>query len=73
MAEKQRIADLRSLGKDELEKQLEESRQGLFNLRFRLATKQLVNNRELPKTKKKIARIITLLHERELGIRSKVE
>ncbi|MBI2934533.1 MAG: 50S ribosomal protein L29 [Chloroflexi bacterium] len=70
MAEKQKIADLRALSSAELDKQLEESRQALFNLRFRLATKQLVNNRELPKTRKKVARILTLLRERELGLKA---
>ncbi len=73
MPDKQRATDLRALTVDELQKQLEESRQALFNLRFRLSTKQLVNNRELPKTKKKIARILTLLRERELGIQLKAE
>ncbi|MBI4334459.1 MAG: 50S ribosomal protein L29 [Chloroflexi bacterium] len=58
---------------DDLQKQLEESRQALFNLRFRLATKQLVNNRELPKTKKKIARILTLLREKELVVSHEAE
>lgn len=73
MPEKQKITELRALGNDELYKQLEESRQALFNLRFRLATKQLVNNRELPKTRKKIARILTLLREKELDMDGKVE
>jgi len=39
----------------------------LFNLRFKLATRQLVNHRELPKVRKKIARINTIIRERELG------
>jgi large subunit ribosomal protein L29 len=54
---------------DDLTKQLEETRQEMFNLRFRVATKQLVNHRELRRVKKKIARLKTLLAERELGIR----
>lgn len=73
MAEKQKIGELRSMTVDDLQKQLEESRQALFNLRFRLATKQLVNNRELPKTKKKIARILTLLREKELVVSHEAE
>ncbi|MBM4451113.1 MAG: 50S ribosomal protein L29, partial [Chloroflexi bacterium] len=44
------------------------ARQELFNLRFRLATRQLVNHRELPKVKKRIARMKTIQRERELGI-----
>jgi large subunit ribosomal protein L29 len=54
---------------DDLNKELEESHQELFNLRFRVATKQLVNHRELRRVKRKIARLKTLLTERELGIR----
>jgi large subunit ribosomal protein L29 len=64
-----KLKEFRELGTTELEKQLEESHQESFNLRFRLATKQLVNHRELRRVKKKIARLETLLRERELGIR----
>ena len=61
--------ELRDLKADELAKQLEEAHQELFNLRFRLATRQLVNHRELPRVKKKIARLNTIIRERELSIR----
>jgi large subunit ribosomal protein L29 len=64
-----KVKDTRLLGPEELKKQLEESHQELFNLRFRLSTKQLVNHRELRRVKRKIARINTLLTEKELGIR----
>jgi len=64
-----KVKDIRALSTTELAKQLEEAHQELFNLRFRLATKQLVNHRELPAVKKKIARIKTVIQERELGIR----
>ena len=64
-----KVKDTRLLGEAELKKQLEESHQELFNLRFRLSTKQLVNHRELRRVKRKIARINTLLTEKELGIR----
>ena len=64
-----KLKEFRDQSTKELEEQLEESHQELFNLRFRLATKQLVNHRELPRVKKKIARLKTLLRERELGIR----
>jgi large subunit ribosomal protein L29 len=53
----------------DLAKQLEESHQELFNLRFRLSTKQLVNHRELRRVKRQIARINTLIKEKELNIR----
>ena len=64
-----KVKETREIGTEELKKQLEESHQELFNLRFRLETKQLVNHRELRRVKRKIARIKTLLTERELGIR----
>ena len=63
------LKEFRALGTDDVKKQLEESHQELFNLRFRLTTKQLVNHREVRRVKKKIARLNTLLTERELGIR----
>ena len=52
-----------------LQKQLEDARQELFNLRLRLSTKQLVNHREVRRVKRKIARIETLIREKELEIR----
>jgi large subunit ribosomal protein L29 len=64
-----KVKETRGQTTEELTKQLEESHQELFNLRFRLTTKQLVNHRELRRVKRKIARINTLLTERELGIR----
>lgn len=64
-----KLKEFRDLGTEDLKKQLEESHQELFNLRFRLTTKQLVNHREVRRVKKKIARLNTLLTERELGIR----
>jgi large subunit ribosomal protein L29 len=64
-----KLKEIRDLGTDELKKQLEETHQELFNLRFRLATKQLVNHREVRRVKRNIARLETLLKERELGIR----
>jgi large subunit ribosomal protein L29 len=64
-----KLKEIRELGTDDLKKQLEETHQELFNLRFRLATKQLVNHREVRRVKRNIARLETLLKERELGIR----
>lgn len=61
--------EIRSLSDAELVKRLEEAHQELFNLRFRLATRQLVNHRELPRVRKRIAKMKTMQRERELGIR----
>ena len=64
-----KVEEIRALSPEELAKQLEAAHQELFNLRFRLATKQLVNHREIWRVKKKIARLKTIIKERELGIR----
>jgi len=63
-----KASEIRALGDGELLKQLEEAHEELFNLRFRLATRQLGNHREVPRAKKKISRLKTILRERELGI-----
>ena len=62
------INEIRALGDEELRVNLEQAHEELFNLRFRLATRQLVNHCEIPRVKKKIARIATTLRQRELGI-----
>lgn len=62
-----KLTEIRALGDAELQKKLEEAHQELFNLRFKLATRQLVNHRELPKVRRRIARINTIIRERELG------
>jgi large subunit ribosomal protein L29 len=59
-------SEIRILSDSELTKQLDEAHKELFNLRFRLATKQLVNHREIGVVKKKIARMETIKREREL-------
>jgi large subunit ribosomal protein L29 len=64
-----KLKELRDLSTDDMKKQLEETHQELFNLRFRLATKQLVNHREVRRVKRNIARLETLLKERALDIR----
>jgi len=64
-----KVDEFRALNTADAAKELEESHQELFNLRFRLATKQLVNHRELRRVKKKIAVLETIIREKELGIR----
>jgi len=64
-----KLNEIRALSDAELSKRLEEAHQELFNLRFRLATRQLGNHRELPKVKKRIARMKTVMRERVLGIK----
>jgi len=62
-----KLTEIKALGNAELQKKLEEAHRELFNLRFKLATKQLVNHRQLPAVRKRIARINTIIRERELG------
>ena len=61
-----RIQEVRVLSSEELKKQLDEAYRELFNLRFRLATKQLVNYQEIRNVRKRIARIKTIIRERAL-------
>ena len=64
-----KVEEIRALSPKELAKQLEEAYQELFDIRLRLATRQLVNHRHIRMVKKKIARLKTLMGESELGIR----
>ena len=61
-------ADLRLVGDEELVTRLREAKEELFNLRFQVATGQLDNNRRLQTVRRGIARIYTVMRERELGI-----
>ena len=60
--------ELRELNEDELIDRLRESKEELFNLRFQMATGQLDNNRRLRTVRHEIARVYTVLRERELGL-----
>ncbi|GFG73113.1 50S ribosomal protein L29 [Mycobacterium botniense] len=62
--------ELRELTDEELMERLRESKEELFNLRFQMATGQLNNNRRLRVVRREIARIYTVLRERELGLAS---
>jgi large subunit ribosomal protein L29 len=61
-------AQVRELTDDELVLRLRESKEELFNLRFQMATGQLDNNRRLRTVRHDIARIYTVMRERELGL-----
>ena len=61
-------AELRALSADDLADKLREAKEELFNLRFQNATGQLENNARLRTVRRDIARIYTVLRERELGI-----
>jgi large subunit ribosomal protein L29 len=61
-------AELRELTDEELVLRVRESKEELFNLRFQMATGQLDNNRRLRTVRHDIARIYTIMRERELGL-----
>ncbi len=60
--------ELRNSDSDELVNKLREAKEELFNLRFQAATGQLESHGRLRAVKKEIARIYTIMRERELGI-----
>ena len=62
------VNELRGLEVDELATKLKEAKEELFNLRFQSATGQLENHGRLNAVRKEIARIYTIMRERELGI-----
>ncbi|MCS7216947.1 MAG: 50S ribosomal protein L29 [Candidatus Bipolaricaulota bacterium] len=59
--------DLRELSNEELMQRVQEWKRKLLNLRFQLASGQLTNTAEIKKTKRDIARALTILRER--GVR----
>ena len=61
-------ADLRGLSRQELNDQVVALKEELFGLRFQAATGQLENAGRLREVRKDIARIYTVLQERNLGI-----
>ncbi|MDN5744469.1 MAG: 50S ribosomal protein L29 [Nocardioidaceae bacterium] len=65
-----RAHELDELNDIDLEGKLREAKEELFNLRFQAATGQLESHGRLRTVKKDIARIYTVVRERELGIRT---
>ena len=64
-----KVEEIRGLSAEELAKQKEAAHKELFELRFKLSTRQLVNHQQIRQVKKTISRLNTVLKERELGIR----
>ena len=62
-----KAVDLAALDPVELESRLEESRKELFNLRFQMATGQLDNPARLGHVRRDVARVLTVLREREIA------
>ncbi len=63
-----RASELTTFHQDELVSRLDEARKELTALKFRAATNQLSDVSSISKLKKEVARLITILHERELGV-----
>ena len=57
---------LRAMNDAELKKELDEAHQALFNLRFQAATRQLTNTAQIEKSRRRIARIRTMVRERQI-------
>ena len=66
-------AELRELNDTELEHRLGEAKEELFNLRFQMATGQLDNISRIPQVRREVARIETLLREREITAAEQLE
>ncbi len=64
-----KTSEIRAMSVEEMKKELQKSHDELLNSRFKLATKQLVNHREIPRLKKNIARLNTVLREKELEVK----
>jgi large subunit ribosomal protein L29 len=60
-----RIGEIREKPSDELRADLDNCRRELFNLRFQSATEQIENPSQIRETRRAIARILTVLHERD--------
>ncbi len=67
-----KIQDIRDLSTQELEEKIKDLKEELFNLRFQNATNQLDNPVRIASVKKDIARVKTVLKEKELGINTSV-
>ena len=62
----QETIDLRALPSDELDHELDESLRALFNLRFQAATRQLADVSQVRRARRRVARVRTLLRERDI-------
>ena len=66
-------APLRDLGDNELVERLGQAKEEMFNLRFQNATGQLDNTARIQQVRKEIARLNTLLREREIAAAEALE
>jgi large subunit ribosomal protein L29 len=62
-----KTVDLRKLSYAELQEQLDESKEELFNLRFQIVTNQLDNTARITQMRRQVARIKTMMREQEIA------
>ncbi len=60
------LEEIRALNDEQIQEELENTHRELFNLRFRSVTRQLANTSEVGKVRKTVARIMTVIRERQL-------
>ncbi|MFZ5651328.1 MAG: 50S ribosomal protein L29 [Bacillota bacterium] len=63
-----KVKEIRDMSSDELRKALDDNKDELFRLKFQLATGQLDNAMRIREVKKNIARVKTIMRQRELGL-----
>ncbi|KAA1282205.1 MAG: 50S ribosomal protein L29 [Chloroflexi bacterium] len=64
------IDDIRNMNDQDLMENLDSTQKDLMNMRFRIATMQLSDTNSVKRTQRKIARIMTVIREREISERS---
>ena len=62
-----KIRELEALGGSDLQQRLKDLQEELFNLRFQYATRQLTNHARMREVRRDVARIHTLMRQRELA------
>ncbi len=67
-----KVNEIRDLSAEEIMTKIKELKEELFNLRFQNATNQLDNPMRIPAVKKDIAKLKTILKEKELGINANI-
>lgn len=61
-----KASDIRDMAEPEITRRLDEFRQEMFNLRFQIATRKLKNHQRVKLVRRDVARLLTVLREREI-------
>ena len=59
-------SDIRDMNEAEIRKHLDDYRQEMFNLRFQIATRKLKNHQRIKAVRRDVARLLTVVREREI-------